>query len=595
VPRRYFRSLRALLVSFLLTWAMPAGAAQRLHALVIGNNGVFPAGAEGEDQGAAAVPLKYADDDAAGVSALLGEAAASLHLLTVMDATTQALYPELVATARPPTLASVEQAVLAIAAELERDRARGDQSTVWLFFSGHGSTSYRGEPGLALSDGALSRRFLYDHVLARLPAAFVHLLVDACHAESIVRPRDAHAEAVAIAPEVTTALLARSTLTRFPHVGAILVSSRDAQAHEWDAIGHGVFTHQLLSALRGAADVNADRLIEYSEVQAFMSAANRSVADTRARVALVARAPELNRRAPLFDLSQLPRERSNWLTGVSGERGIVQVLDEFGRRIVTLHNAPDLSTSLLLPAGVALHVVAGKQEANLTMRPGQSIRFGDLNFLQARFRSRGSLSAALERGLFATRFGRSYYEGFTDNTADLVAVPFAPAPDEAVAPATLEAERRPEPGVRLAAGVGLSSATASVLGTSAGLRVVVSPAGGHGPSVAIDGSTASDGPLTEWRATGTLGWVWQTRPSQLRVYAGPRVGAGIIVQNVEGESPASGVVGVGAATAGVITRVTRQLGLFAELELAAQLLQRDGLLTVDAVPSAFMGATWELR
>ncbi|HEY3498072.1 MAG TPA: caspase family protein, partial [Polyangiaceae bacterium] len=322
--------LRASLVLLSLVLAAPAGAAARLHALVIGNNGVFPGGDEGPSS--AVVPLKYADDDAAAMSTLLGEAAASLHLLATMDATTQALYPRLVAAAAPPTLASVEQAVAAIAEEVRRDRARGDQSVVWLFFSGHGSTSYRGEPGLALSDGALSRRYLYERVLARLGATYVHLLIDACHAESIVRPRDSYAEAVDVVPEVASSLVARSTLARFPNAGAILVSSRYAQAHEWDAIGHGVFTHQLLSALRGAADVNGDRLIEYSEVQSFVAAANRSVVDARARVSLVARAPELNGRAPLLDLSRFPPERSSWLTGVSGSRGIVQITDELGRR-----------------------------------------------------------------------------------------------------------------------------------------------------------------------------------------------------------------------------------------------------------------------
>jgi uncharacterized caspase-like protein len=274
VSRRFSAWLFALSVAALMALAVDASAATRLHALVVGNNDVFPGG-EDEERSTALVPLAYADDDAAAVSTLLVEVAASLHLLTVMDATTQALYPKLVSVARPPSLAAVEHAVSDIAREIERDRERGDQSIVWLFFSGHGSASYRGEPALALFGGSMSRQYLYQNVLSRLPATYVHLLVDACHAESIVRPRDSNAEVVSVSPEEANALLVGSTLAGFPNVGAILVSSRDAQAHEWDAIGHGVFTHELLSALRGAADVNGDRLIEYSEISAFMSAANR--------------------------------------------------------------------------------------------------------------------------------------------------------------------------------------------------------------------------------------------------------------------------------------------------------------------------------
>ena len=582
-----------LLVALLATaFATPAEAATRVHALVIGNNAAFPGG--DDEPAAALVPLKYADDDAAAVSALVGEVAASLQVLTVMDATTQALYPNLAATARPPTLAAVEAAVGAIATEVERDRARGDQSVVWLFFSGHGSTSYAGEPGLALVDGALSRRYLYERVLAPLPGATVHLLVDACHAESIVRPRDSNAETVSVPPDVASALLARSTLARFPNVGAMLVSSRDAQAHEWDAVGHGVFTHQLLSALRGAADVNNDRLLEYSEVQAFISAANRSVTDARARASLVVRAPEVNRRAPLLDLSAIPPSKSAWLAGVAGARGVVQVLDDYGRRLLTLHNAKDLTSSLLLPAGAVLYVIAQGSEAELTTQPGQVIRFADLKFLQARSRNRGSLASALERGMFKTPFGRSYYEGFTDNSPELVPVSFEPERDHAPARPQASKAQASGSGLRLAAGYGLSDSTAEMLGLSQGARLSLSRAEGHGFAVALDGLTASDGPLREWRSTLTLAWFWQTRTNPLRFYAGPRAGAGIVVQAIEGEDTRSSGVGVAAASAGMVTRLARQFGIFAELEVAGQLLRRDGVTTVDSAPSAWIGGYWGL-
>jgi hypothetical protein len=590
---RWLSWLRVLLIGVGIVLPAQALGATRLHALVVGNNDVFPG--SDEERSPSLVPLAYADDDAAAVSALIGEVAASLHLLTVMDASTQALYPKLVPLSRPPSLASVERAVSAIAAEIERDRSRGDQSVVWLFFSGHGSASYRGEPGFALSDGALSRTYLYQHVLSRLPAHYVHLLVDACHAETIVRPRDTNAEVVSVNPEAANALLIRSTLAGFPHVGAILASSRDAQTHEWDAIGHGVFTHELLSGLRGAADVNGDRLIEYSEVSAFMSAANRGIDDPRARVTVSLRAPPLNRRIPLLDLSTYAPGKVSWLVGVSGRRGVVHVLDDLGRRLVTLHNAADHRTSLLLPPSPVLYVVAQGQEARLSARAGQVTRFSDLKFTPAAARSRGLLATALERGLFAIPFGRGYYEGYIDNAPELLAVTYArDATRDPLAGAPETDLSGPAPTLRLSLGVGLTNSTADVLGPSYGARFVLAPAEGHGPTLALDASQSSDGPLREWRAIGKLGWLWQTGSRRLRIHAGPRAGAGIVIQEVEGRPTLSSAVGAFGVATGITTRVSRQLGLFGELELAAHLFRQDDAMTFATAPSGWLGAFWEM-
>ncbi len=55
----------------------------------------------------------------------------------------------------------------------------------------------------------------------------------------------------------------------------VIATARDQQTHEWDAYAGGVFTHQVISGLRGAADVNRDGRVEYSEVHAFLTSANR--------------------------------------------------------------------------------------------------------------------------------------------------------------------------------------------------------------------------------------------------------------------------------------------------------------------------------
>lgn len=589
--------MRVLVFSIVLLASIePARAAVRLHALIIGNNDVF-SDAESDPGAPPLVPLRYADDDAAAIASFIEPIASSVQLLTLMDATTQTLYPELVARAKPPTVAAVEAAVETLARAVARDAAQGHQSVVWVFFSGHGSWSHGQGPGLALSDGAITREFLYDRILARVPATYVHLLVDACHAESVVRPRGSHAEVVALPPEVTNAALLRATLARFPNVGAILGSSSDAQTHEWDALGHGVFTYELLSALRGGADVNNDRVLEYSEVYAFMSAANRSVPDSRARLSVVAHAPARNRRAPLLSLTDLASPRLAWLIDISGERGRIEVTDTTGRRLATLHNAADFTASLLLPAGSPLFVSAegvGKV-AKVRMSSGTATRFGDLEFEPSPSRRRGVLANLLSQGLFATRYGRGYYEGFTENARDLVAVPLndGPVQDGGSAPSASPDSNDLEPNVRVAAGLGGSRAVARKAGTSYGVQLVLGRATGHGPIVAVDGFVVDEGALREWRGTAKVGWSWQTTPAWVRAYGGPRLGAGWILQELEGLPDHSSPLALAGAAVGLLTSLTDGFGAFVEVEGAVQLMQRDDEARLSPSSSAWLGAALE--
>ena len=307
-PRHAFHLV--LVAAALASQAAIARADDKIHLLVIGNNQAFA-----EQQAAAAKPalplLHFADDDAVAFYELFAGGSDSAHLLTLMDAETQGRYPQLTATARPPTLQDVRSAVAALARRIEASHAQGHRNIVYIFFSGHGAVEEGKGPTLALLDGGISHAFLYDEILGKLPADYVHLFVDACHAEAVVRPRDAAAIAVPISAGEANALLVRSTLARFPHVGAIVAASNDAQAHEWDVLGQGVFTHELLSALRGAADVNHDGRIEYSEIYAFLGAANRGIDDTRARLSVVAHPPEIEqprrRRAPVGAVSHPDR------------------------------------------------------------------------------------------------------------------------------------------------------------------------------------------------------------------------------------------------------------------------------------------------
>ncbi|HMF39569.1 MAG TPA: caspase family protein [Polyangia bacterium] len=576
----------AALVACALLVAARADAADRIHLLVVGNNAPFPeAGAD------APAALRFADDDAAAFYDLLSDVADSAHLLTVLDAETEAAYPKLVPVAHPPTAAALRAAVAAIAKRIEETREHGDHNVVYIFFSGHGAVVDGKGPALALLDGSISHDLLYDEVLGRLPADTVHVLVDSCHAEGVVRPRDAQAGVVSLTPADANAFLVRSTLARFPNVGAIVAATANAQAHEWDVLRHGVFTHELLSGLRGAADVNRDGRIEYSELYAFLASANGGVADPRARLSVVARPPEVNRRVAVLDMTRLPATRTAHLRGVPARAGFVELEDGTGRRIASLRGEPDFVADLIVPTGT-IYVRAGDREARFDSHPGDVISFDSLGFHDPRARARGALEDAVSRGLFANAFGRGYYRGFIDQAPEFVRVSFA---DPEVlraqpAPAAAGATTRP----LLLIGAGATNAIANAFGAAASLRAGVRPGGRQGLTLSLDVARAGGSEIAEWHALGSVGWQWSMPLGSARGWAGVAAGGGMITQTATGfDARWSGVVQAGP-TLGITALEIGGVGLWGEAELAARAYRRDGANAVSLAPSAFIGLSFGL-
>ena len=296
---------RARLISVagaaLLTWIAFAGDASAkargpVFSLAIGYNGLPPS-AETE-----LTPLRYADDDAVAFHQFARTFTRRSFLLAILDAETQARFPTLASEVRPPSRADLEKVLAELEGAVDGAMAAGEEPSVLIFYSGHGGRAENGQAALTLSDGLLTKDALYATVLAPLRTVFVHLFVDACNAEAVVRPRDAQAQVVDPTAEDVSVAFQKATLAGFPRVGALVASTAGAQAHEWDVYQSGIFTHEVLSALRGAADVDGNHRIEYSEIAAFLSAANREVSDPRARPHMVVHPPPLDRRAPIVDL-----------------------------------------------------------------------------------------------------------------------------------------------------------------------------------------------------------------------------------------------------------------------------------------------------
>jgi len=215
-------------------------------------------------------PLHYADDDAARYWELLRALGATAELFSVLDPDSQARFPEAKAAARPPTREQVLGGVRRMHEALRRS-GRTD-ATFWFVFSGHGGVGRNYEGYLHLLDGRLTRGELFREVVAPSPAAFNHLILDACEAYFVVVSRG-EGQAIPDYRAAVRAYLQQEELTRYPNTGVVLASARDLETHEWSAYEAGVFSHELLSALTGAADLDGDGRVGYAEVRAFLTAA----------------------------------------------------------------------------------------------------------------------------------------------------------------------------------------------------------------------------------------------------------------------------------------------------------------------------------
>ncbi len=198
----------------------------------------------------------------------------------------------------------------------------------------------------------------------------------------------------------------------------ILAHSADQQTHEWDRYRGGIFTHELLSGLRGGADLNGDGRIEYSELGAFVAAANSAVTDPRARLQVVVHPPASDRRAPVLTHFDLVGARVLLFTGT--DTRVYTVEDGRGVRVADLRRSGDRPGWLRLPQGDVFvqrktaEIDEPGEETKVSAVMGGIILAEALSFEPGQRQGRGALDQAFRRGLFATPYGAGYYAGYTD-------------------------------------------------------------------------------------------------------------------------------------------------------------------------------------
>jgi hypothetical protein len=384
---------------------------KRVYALIVANNTSVDEGVK---------PLKFADDDGARYFELFESLADDTSLLTTLDADSQKVFPDVAAVSKTPSRENLRQEVSRLKDRLERDAQAGIETELFLVFTGHGNVSEDGEGYLSLRDGKLTRRSLYRDVVAQLDADYTHLFIDACHSYFMVEARggdwqdDAADEP--LNEELTRYLAERGnkvTQNRMSTVGVVVSTSGTAEVHEWSRYRSGVFSHQLRSALLGAADVDGDAALTYDEIEAYLVSANAGVTNPKARINVYAKPPEQHRAKPILALDDY--EGATRLRLPTTSSGRYHLEDARGLRYADFHAGLGQATEIVLlrnPVDGRTYYLRTNDQQAAVPTGDTEVESTELAFADAPNQSRGSVEESFRNELFAVPYSTGFHAGF---------------------------------------------------------------------------------------------------------------------------------------------------------------------------------------
>lgn len=349
-----------LLSSWLMLSAAPDTPAVKaketaLFGLVIGTN---------VSRDPSTPPLRFADDDAVKNAELLWDLGADVVLLVAPDAETRELHPGVEDLL--PTAEAVRGAWGDLNKRVAAAKAEGRETTLYVFYSGHGDVE-NNEGYVNLEDTRLWRRDLV-RLLAGAQADAVHVVIDACKSYFLAFARGPGGRR-----QVVTHHFAGVSDDIPDNVGLLLSTSSAQDSHEWEKFQAGIFSHEVRSALRGAADQDEDGRITYEEVAAFVWNANRYVPNVRFRPQVFPR-PPVGTPASQAVLVNAHERFVDAMTLGPGIESHVYVEDEKGVRLLDVHPRADQTLVLGIPPRRPLYVRADRapREAALISRMGRT-------------------------------------------------------------------------------------------------------------------------------------------------------------------------------------------------------------------------------
>jgi len=351
-------------------------------------------------------PLQYADDDAARFHALQ-QSAEKTWLLTTFDVNSASLFAPLTQVAQQPTKQMLSRVLGEATWSIREAKRQGRPTELVFFFAGHGDVSADGEGFVVLADGVLTKRELETQVVVASPADINHIVIDACASYLMVARGEATAAPIPLTPEMLAKLDANaSTAAAWDRTGVFVSTSSAAEVHETAALGGGVFSFLLRSALVGGGDVNADGRVEYGEAQGFVAAASAAIHDPRAKLDTFVRPPKQRPHVSLSTLATLPAASYLWVE--PGARSAVSIFDSHGVPYASTHSEPDASTYVALVGHPFFWVQMDDEEALLIPRHAGAYAMSSLSFAPAT-QARGHDTTF---DLFAVPYGKTFMQGF---------------------------------------------------------------------------------------------------------------------------------------------------------------------------------------
>lgn len=391
------------------------------YALVVTNNRSLNVGRP---------DLHYADDDGIKYAELFSEAFGLDHvtLLTTLDPESSRMYPAWQARAMPPSRDNLARAVSVLA---ERAAAHPG-ARVFLVFAGHGDIDH-GQGFVELEDGRLTADALNTEILAQLTQARVNLILDSCNSYFMINPRKPGMQRWQAPAPVN-----KSLLDLYPNLGVIISTSAEAAAYEWSELQSGIFSYELRSALRGAADADGDGRVSYAEVEAFITVANQALVNDLYRPKVFSQGPGKEQSKTLLGAFSGPVRTLQ--VGAAGALRLT-IRDRNGVRLLDANKEDGTALRLYVPTEEHdMQVEEVQAPLRVTERPhvlvhtlpndsqNLALMLDSLPSTQPNLSARGE--APVFSNLFQAPFGHNAFVAFHDNSNEDRALYGVTAQDE---------------------------------------------------------------------------------------------------------------------------------------------------------------------
>lgn len=289
--------IRVLAVLVFLMVAACGAHAETRFALIVGHN-------FGDTQ---EMPLRWAEEDARRMQRVLTEVG------NVREARTTVLLS--------PTRAALEAAYTRMQGRIAEARDRAEHAVFFFYFSGHADAQHLHLGNEAVRIDELTRS------LAKGPASTTVAIIDACRNDRAPRSRSKGAtrapgfEWPAAAPSIPTGFV----LLRSAAQGEVAQESDDLQG--------SLFSHHLLSGMRGSADADRDGVVTLSELYDY--GYRSTLSETHGRTLAVQHSEarvRLEGRGAL--IISYPKRSESWLGFAPDVSGHLLIIDDRNGRIV---------------------------------------------------------------------------------------------------------------------------------------------------------------------------------------------------------------------------------------------------------------------